>query len=100
MAYSSAVSQRRGHQLCTLSDDLTQPPQRALLTETDINRGEPQLKPDPSMTAKPSAVQKAFLLLSNLPKYERVLKFNNSKDSNRKNYSNPDSAFRLPNSSY
>lgn len=63
MAYSSAVSQRRGHQLCTLSDGLTQPPQRALIIETDVRGGEPELKPDPSMTAKPRAVQKAFLLL-------------------------------------
>lgn len=68
MAYSSAVSQRRGHQPCTLSGDLTQPPQRALIIETDVRGGEPELKPDPSMTAKPSAVQKAFVLLSNLPK--------------------------------
>lgn len=68
MAYSSAASQRTGHQLCTLSDDLTQPPQRALITDTDVKEGEPELKPDPSMTAKPRAMQKAFLLLSNLSK--------------------------------
>lgn len=68
MAYSSAVSHRRGHQLCTLGDDLTQPPQRALIIDADEKGAEPGLKPDPSMTAKPSAVQKAFVLFSSLPK--------------------------------
>lgn len=62
MAHSSAVPQRRGHQLCTLCGDLTQPPQRALITETDLREGKPELKAEPSMTAKPGAAQKAFVL--------------------------------------
>lgn len=67
MAYSSAVPHRRGHQLCTLCGDLSQPPQRALITEADLRGGKPELKADPSMTAKPGAAQTAFVLLSNLP---------------------------------
>lgn len=67
MSYSSAALQRRGHQLCTLCRDLTQPPQRDLIIETALRGGKPELKADPSMTATPGAVQKAFVLLSNLP---------------------------------
>lgn len=66
MVYSSAVPQRRGHQLCTLRGDLAQPPQRALITEADLRWGKPELKADPSMTAKPGATQKAFVRLSTL----------------------------------
>lgn len=59
MAYLSAVPKRRGHQRCTLCRDLTQPPQKALMTKTDQ-------KAVPSMMAKTDAGQKTFVLLSNL----------------------------------